>query len=87
MRFLDGNDLFTWRKGLWAAMWGGALLWFSIVILHPALSTYSEEQRHSVFWFVLLFSTLMMIALPTWAYFRLRDARRARGPQEPSRSA
>ena len=35
MKFLDGNDLFTWRKGLWAAMWGAALLWFSIVILHP----------------------------------------------------
>jgi hypothetical protein len=78
MRFLDGNDLFTWRKGIWAAMWGGALVWFSIVILHPALSTYSEESGHHVFWFVLLFSSLMLVALTTWAYFRIREVRDAR---------
>ncbi len=84
MRFLDGNDLFTWHKGLWAAMWGGALLWFSVVILHPALSTYSEESGHHIFWFVLLFSTLMVIALTTWGYFRIRDARDARAQQSGS---
>ena len=22
MRFLDGDDLYSWRKGLWALMWG-----------------------------------------------------------------
>jgi hypothetical protein len=77
MRFLDGNDLFSWSKALWAAMWGGALVWFSIVILHPALSTYSEESGHHAFWFVLLFSSLMLVALTTWAYFRIRDTRAA----------
>jgi hypothetical protein len=84
MRFLDGNDLFRWHKGLWAAMWGGALAWFSIVILHPALSTYSEESGHHIFWFVLLFSSLMLIALITWAYFRVRDARDARAADATS---
>jgi len=84
MRFLDGNDLFTWHKGIWAAMWGGALVWFSIVILHPALSTYSEESGHHVFWFVLLFSSLMFIALTTWAYFRIRDARASRAQHSGS---
>jgi Na+/melibiose symporter-like transporter len=59
-------------------MWGGALVWFSIVILHPALSTYSEESGHHVFWFVLLFSSLMLVALATWAYFRIREVRDAR---------
>jgi hypothetical protein len=78
MKFLDGNDLFTWHKGLWAAMWGGALVWFSVVILHPALSTYGEVSNGRAVWFVLLFSTLMVVALSTWAYFRLRDARLAR---------
>jgi hypothetical protein len=78
MKFLDGNDLFTWHKGLWAAMWGAALVWFSVVILHPALSTYGELSSGRAVWFVLLFSTLMVIALSTWAYFKLRDARLAR---------
>src|SRR5262249_22443232 len=75
MRYLDGNDLHSWHKGLWAAMWGGALLWFSIVIAHPALSTYSHENARHWFWFVLLFSMLMLVALATWGYFRVRDAR------------
>ena len=82
MTFLDGNDLFTWRKGLWAAMWGGALLWFTVVIMHPALSTYGHHaERASVFWFVLLFSSLMVAALATWGFFRLRDARIARAAE------
>ena len=84
MRFLDGKDLFRWHKGMWAAMWGGAMVWFSIVILHPALSTYSEESGHHAFWFVLLFSTLMLVALTTWAYFRIRDARVARAADSGS---
>jgi hypothetical protein len=81
MKFLDGNDLFTWRKGVWATMWGAALLWFSVVIVHPALSTYGELTGTRAIWFVLLFSSLMMIALTTWAFFRLRDARLARAAE------
>jgi hypothetical protein len=81
MKFLDGNDLFTWHKGLWALMWGAALTWFSIVILHPALSTYGQLSSGRAVWFVLLFSTLMVVALSTWAYFRLRDARLERAKE------
>jgi hypothetical protein len=84
MQFLDGNELFTWRKGVWAAMWGGALLWFSVVIVHPALSTYGELSGTGAIWFVLLFSTLMVLAFSTWAFFRLRDARLARAAESSS---
>ena len=79
MTFLDGADLFRWRKGLWAAMWGGALLWFSVVIMRPALSTYNDHAGHgSIFWFILLFSSLMLLALATWGFFRVRELREAR---------
>jgi len=81
MRFLDGNDLFAWRKGAWVAMWGAAVVWFSIVILHPALSTYGHLSGTGAFWFVLLFSSLTIISLTTWAYFRIRDARLARAAE------
>jgi hypothetical protein len=81
MKFLDGNDLFSWHKGLWMGMWGAALLWFSIVILNPALSTYGEVSGSGAVWFALLFSSLMVIALTTWGYFRVRDARLARAAQ------
>ncbi|MDX6553864.1 MAG: hypothetical protein QOD86_59, partial [Miltoncostaeaceae bacterium] len=33
--FLDGHDLWTWSRSRWAAVWGTALLWFSLVVLNP----------------------------------------------------
>jgi hypothetical protein len=76
MTFLDGSDLFRWSKAIWGAMWGAAVLWFSIVILHPAMSTYGHEiSSGRAVWFALLFSTLMVIAVSTWGFFRIRDAR------------
>ena len=79
MKFLDGHDLISWRKGLWALMWGGALFWFSLVILNPALSTYGHHASHTqAIWLILLFSSLMIAAISTWGYFRLRDARLAK---------
>jgi hypothetical protein len=79
MTFLDGADLFRWRKGAWAAMWGGALLWFSVVIMRPALSTYGEHAEHAnILWIALLFSSLMVVALTTWGFFRVRELREAR---------
>jgi hypothetical protein len=79
MTFLDGADLFRWRKGLWTLMWGGSLLWFSVVIMRPALSTYGEHAEHAkIVWIVLLFSSLMVVALTTWGFFRLRELRDAR---------
>jgi hypothetical protein len=45
------------------------------VIMHPALSTYQEHSHSRIVWFVLLFSALMLVALATWGYFRVREAR------------
>ena len=78
MRFLDGNDLYSWNKPLWATMWGGAILWFSMVILHPALSTYHGLHGSHAIWFGVLFAGLMVGALATWGFFRVRDARLTR---------
>jgi hypothetical protein len=85
MTFLDGSDLFRWSKALWGAMWGTAVVWFSIVILHPALSTYGHEIHSGrAVWFALLFSTLMVIAVSTWGILRIRDARVGRGGERTS---
>jgi hypothetical protein len=79
MTFLDGADLFRWRKGAWAAMWGGSVLWFSVVIMRPALSVYGEHAEHAnIIWIALLFSSLMVVALTTWGFFRVRELREAR---------
>jgi hypothetical protein len=75
LKFLDGNDLWTWKKGLWALLWGIGVYWFSVVILHPALTTYNHESSAGAFWFGILFGALMIVALSTWAFFTIRDAR------------
>jgi hypothetical protein len=78
LKFLDGNDLYVWHKGAWLALWGVGLYWFSVVILHPALSTYNEVSGAGAFWFGILFGSLMIVAMSTWGYFRAREARLAR---------
>jgi hypothetical protein len=75
LKFLDGNDLFAWHKGAWLALWGLGLYWFSVVILHPALSTYNQISGAGVVWFAILFSSLMIAAIATWGFFRVREAR------------
>jgi hypothetical protein len=83
MRFLDGHDLFRWSKPIWVGLWGAAVLWFSIVILHPAMSTYGHEiSSGRAVWFALLFSTLMVVAVSTWGVFRVRDSRLARAGEK-----
>jgi hypothetical protein len=83
MRFLDGNDLFRWSRAIWAGLWGAAVLWFSVVILHPAMSTYGHEiSSGREVWFALLFSSLMVIAVSTWGFLRVRDARLARAGEK-----
>jgi hypothetical protein len=77
MRFLDGNDLYLWNKPVWGAMWGASILWFSVVVLHPALSTYHGLHGQRAVWFGVLFAGLMVASLATWGYFRVRDARLA----------
>jgi hypothetical protein len=84
MTFLDGNDLYVWKRPLWAAMWGASLVWFAVAIMHPALNTYSHISSRGAIVFGLLFASLMLIAVITWGYFRLREARWARAEKSPT---
>jgi hypothetical protein len=84
MTFLDGNDLYVWKRPLWAAMWGASLVWFAVAIMHPALNTYSHISSRGAIVFGLLFASLMLVAVITWGYFRLREARWARAEKSPT---
>ena len=86
MKFLDGQDLFRWKKGIWSAMWGASLLWFALVVLNPALGTYGHHSESSVWIIAILFSSLMIVALSTWAFFTVRSAR-TRASRGPSTAA
>ena len=47
-------------------------------VLHPALSTYHGLSGSHAVWLALLFSALMVVAVSTWSFFRVRDARLAK---------
>jgi hypothetical protein len=58
-------------------MWAASILWFSVVVLHPALSTYHGLHGQRAVWFGVLFAGLMVGALATWGFFRVRESRLA----------
>jgi hypothetical protein len=80
LMYLDGYDLFRWRPGVWFAVWSLGLLWFSIVVLNPALSHYSGEAQASVAWLASLLAIQLAIALGLWLFFARRTRRRVAAP-------
>ena len=75
--FLDGHDLFTWRPRWWLALWGTGLIWFSLVVLNPAISHPEAHTRASVAWLASLLALEIAIAFGLWSFFAARR-RRAR---------
>ena len=84
MTFLDGHYLYEWKPKLWAALWGGSLLWLATVIVNPALGDNGHMSGATLIGLTLLFSALMLVAVTTWGYFRVREARLARAATGPS---
>ena len=85
MTFLDGHYLYEWKRWLWAAIWGGSLLWLAIVIINPALGKKNGDlSGTTLIGLTLLFSALMLLAVITWGYFRVREARLAKAATGPS---
>jgi MFS family permease len=82
LRFLDGDELYAWNKGLWLGLWGLGLFWFAEVIVHPALSTYNEASETGAIWFGVMFGALMVVAVGTWLFFRIREVRLGPSPEE-----
>jgi hypothetical protein len=62
LAFLDGHDLYRWRPRLWLALWGSGLVWFSLVVLNPAISHPEGGQRASLLWLTSLFALEMVLA-------------------------
>ena len=73
--FLDGYELYRWNRRLWAAVWGTGVLWFSLVVLNPALSHYEGEARASATWLASLLALELVIAFGLWGFFVVRGRR------------
>jgi hypothetical protein len=70
--FLDGYDLRAWRPRLWFLLWASGALWFSLVVLNPALSHPVGETRASLAWLAGLLVAETIIAMSLWSFFALR---------------
>ncbi len=80
MRFLDGHKLITWRKGVWAGLYGLSLLAFVHILINPN-SGYLSNGNVPVFTILALFTGFALFSVAFWAYFRYRRPREV-GPAQ-----
>jgi YVTN family beta-propeller protein len=78
LRYLEGEELFSWNRARWAVVWAMSLLLFAHVILYP-VSSYEPNPSPTGLWTIALtvfvYSTL---AIGFWWFFRQREVRRRR---------
>jgi hypothetical protein len=77
LMFMDGEDLYRWRRSVWLGMWSVGLLWMAIVVINPALSHHSGDEA-SIAWLAGLFAFQAVVAVCLWSFF---VARQRSGPQ------
>jgi len=76
LTFLDGHALMNWRRRVWLALWGTGVVWFSLVVINPAISAPEGGRRASVGWLASLLALELIIAFGLWSYFVARERRR-----------
>jgi hypothetical protein len=78
LRYLEGEELFSWNRARWAVLWGLSLLLFAHVILYP-VSSFEPNPSATGLWTiavtVVIYSAL---ALGFWGFFHRRETRRRR---------
>jgi DNA-binding beta-propeller fold protein YncE len=78
LRYLEGEELFSWNRARWAVLWALSLLLFAHVILYP-VSSFEPNPSATGLWTigitVVVYSTL---AVGFWAFFHRRETRRRR---------
>jgi hypothetical protein len=78
LRYLEGEELFSWNRARWAILWALSLLLFAHVILYP-VSSFEPNPSATGLWTiavtVVVYSTL---AIGFWGFFHRRETRRKR---------
>ena len=78
LRYLEGEELFSWNRARWAVLWALSLLLFAHVILYP-VSSFEPNPSATGLWTIALTVVIYsVLALSFWGFFHRRETRRRR---------
>jgi hypothetical protein len=76
LRYLEGEELFSWNRARWAVVWGLSLLLFAHVLLYPVSSFEPNPSPTGLWTAALAVSIYSALAIGFWWFFRRREAGR-----------
>ena len=79
LRFLDGEHLWAWRRGVWLALFGAGMFLFVHVVLDAASTAVSPQRSYAVA--IGMFTGFGVLSTAFWAYFRFRPQRLGAAPR------
>jgi hypothetical protein len=92
LRYLEGEELFSWNRARWAVVWGLSLLLFAHVLLYPVSSFEPNPSPTGLWTAALAVSVYSALAIGFWWFFRRREPgrrhpRRRSGPKAATATA
>lgn len=79
LRFLDGEHLWAWRRGVWLALFGAGMFLFVHVVLDASSAAISPQRSYAVA--IGMFTGFGLLSTVFWAYFRFRQTPQTAQPQ------
>ena len=77
LRFLRGDKVYAWRRGVWAVLFVAAAFTFAYVLLDPSNGYLGSTRVSPLVPAMILFVTFGIASILFWGYFRFRPARSA----------
>jgi hypothetical protein len=74
LRFLRGERIYKWRRGVWFVLFTAAAFAFSYILLNPATGFLGNTRASPLIPAVLLFVSFGVVSVLFWAYFKFRRA-------------
>ena len=72
LRFLRGQVVFEWHRGIWAALFGVSAFLFALIVIQPAAGYLGTTRTSPLIPAVILFVGFGIASVLFWGYFRFR---------------
>ena len=77
LKFLRGETVYAWRRGVWAVLFLLAAFMFAHILLTPATGYLGSTRTSPLLAAIILFASFGVVSVAFWAYFRFRPPRTA----------